>query len=434
MKKIYALLAVAACTVSASAMTTLVAEQAGEMRANLEVAAKLTPAPMKAAATAPTGTYNVLGEGKVREGLLSAVGDGEFVESGEIWAITIEQSATDANWYRTKIYNENAPTMESVGEENDVYFYFNTANPDKVYSLGFSVYEDYTFYQMVTESGVDQMLANPTVVTGNPQYAKLENGLITFPARGFMYTDVSDKQHLFRANLSGDFAIAMPGTEMPEIWTTLGTSTWYDGIMGSMFAFGDGVTPGQPQVLESETVVQEKIAEPGVYRLMTPFMEWFDSAKHMVIDMTYKTADGTAVGAIDQTNTGVEDSEAGMTYILSRSINYANGVEGFVADTENFNKYNISWDAATRTINFPGNACFFYWPSWKPENVYSANTPLPSKITIPENAGVNDVVVSDSESSKVTFYNLQGVQVENPENGLYIVKQGNKVQKVLIRR
>ena len=178
MKKIYALLAVAACTVSASAMTTLVAEQAGEMRANLEVAAKLTPAPMKAAATAPTGTYNVLGEGKVREGLLSAVGDGEFVESGEIWAITIEQSATDANWYRTKIYNENAPTMESVGEENDVYFYFNTANPDKVYSLGFNVYEDYTFYQMVTESGVDQMLANPTVVTGNPQYAKLENGLI----------------------------------------------------------------------------------------------------------------------------------------------------------------------------------------------------------------------------------------------------------------
>lgn len=434
MKKIYALLAVAACTVSASAMTTLVAEQAGEMRANLEVAAKPTPVPMKAAATAPTGAYNILGQGHVREGLLSTVGNCEYLLSGLIWEVTIEQSATDANWYRTKIYNENAPTMESLGEANDVYFYFNTANPDKVYSLGFNVYEDFTFYQMVTESGLDQILANPTVVTGNPQYAKLENGLITFPAYGFMYTDVADKQHLFRANIEGDFAIAMPGTEMPEFWTNLGSTTWYDGIMGSMYVFSDGTTEAEPEVLESETVVQEKIAEPGVYRLLSPFMEWFETTCPLVIDMTYKTADGTAVGVINQTGTGVIDDRMGLTYIYSRSINYPNGVEGFVADTENFNKYNISWDAATRTINLPGNACFFYWPNYDEDHVYSSNAALPSKITIPENAGVNDVVVSDSENGKVTFYNLQGVQVENPENGLYIVKQGNKVQKVLIRR
>lgn len=431
MKKIYALLAVAACTVSASAMTTLVAEQAGEMRANLEVAAKLTPAPMKAAATAPTGTYNVLGEGKVREGLLSAVGDGEFVESGEIWAITIEQSATDANWYRTKIYNENAPTMESVGEENDIYFYFNTANPDKVYSLGFKVYDDYTFYQMVTESGVDQMLANPTVVTGNPQYAKLENGLITFPAGGFLYTDVANTKSLFRANISGDFAIAMPGTEMPEIWTTLGTSTFYDGFFGSFYGI-----EGEPfpNALVSETVVQEKIAEPGVYRLMTPYMEWFESAKHLIIDMTYKAPDGTIVGVVDQQNTGVEDGRQGITYIFSRSINYRNGPEDFVKDTEAFPEYNISWDAATRTINMPNMSLFAFYPNYDEEHVYYNPDGVASKITIPENSGVNDVVVSDSENGKVTFYNLQGVQVENPENGLYIVKQGNKVQKVLIRR
>lgn len=433
MKKIYALLTVAACTVSASAMTTLVAEQAAEMRANLEVAAKLTPAPMKAAATAPDGDYNVIGEGKVREGLLSTVGDDEFVESGEIWAITIEQSATDANWYRTKIYNENAPTMESIGEENDVYFYFNTADPDKVYSLGFYVYEDYAFYQMVAESGADQLLADPTLVTDNPQYAKLENGLITFPAYSFLYYDIPNKG-LYYANRTGDFAIAMPGTEMPEIWTTLGTATWYDGILGGMFFFEneDGTTT-EGKALESETVVQEKIAEPGVYRLMTPFFEWFGSEKHMVIDMSYKTADGTIVGLVDQTNTGIEDEELGLTYILSMSANSRNAPADFV-ETDEYPEYNISWDAATRTIYIPSNACLFYWPNYDATSLYFSKNPVASQITIPENAGVNDVVVSDSENSKVTFYNLQGVQVENPENGLYIVKQGNKVQKVLIRR
>lgn len=51
-----------------------------------------------------------------------------------------------------------------------------------------------------------------------------------------------------------------------------------------------------------------------------------------------------------------------------------------------------------------------------------------------ENAqsGVADIVVED-ENAPVEYYNLQGVRVANPENGLYIVKQGKKVSKKFIR-
>lgn len=46
-------------------------------------------------------------------------------------------------------------------------------------------------------------------------------------------------------------------------------------------------------------------------------------------------------------------------------------------------------------------------------------------------SGVADIVVD--ENAPVEYYNLQGIRVTNPENGLYIVKQGNKVTKRIIK-
>ncbi len=45
--------------------------------------------------------------------------------------------------------------------------------------------------------------------------------------------------------------------------------------------------------------------------------------------------------------------------------------------------------------------------------------------------GVDGVAV-DNNNAPVVYYNLQGVQVANPENGMYIKVQGNKVEKVAL--
>ena len=45
--------------------------------------------------------------------------------------------------------------------------------------------------------------------------------------------------------------------------------------------------------------------------------------------------------------------------------------------------------------------------------------------------GVEDVTVD--ENAPVEYYNLQGVRVANPENGIYIRRQGSKVSKVLVK-
>ncbi len=45
--------------------------------------------------------------------------------------------------------------------------------------------------------------------------------------------------------------------------------------------------------------------------------------------------------------------------------------------------------------------------------------------------GIEDITVD--ENAPVEYYNLQGVRVENPANGLYIRRQGNKATKVLVK-
>ena len=45
--------------------------------------------------------------------------------------------------------------------------------------------------------------------------------------------------------------------------------------------------------------------------------------------------------------------------------------------------------------------------------------------------GIDNVAVD--ENAPVEYYNLQGVKVANPANGIYVVRQGDKVSKVLVK-
>ena len=46
--------------------------------------------------------------------------------------------------------------------------------------------------------------------------------------------------------------------------------------------------------------------------------------------------------------------------------------------------------------------------------------------------GINDINV-DNANAPVEYFNLQGIRVENPANGLYIRRQGNKVEKIYVK-
>lgn len=48
-------------------------------------------------------------------------------------------------------------------------------------------------------------------------------------------------------------------------------------------------------------------------------------------------------------------------------------------------------------------------------------------------AGVSDVTVDETVDGPAVYYNLQGVRVDNPANGVYIVRRGNKAYKTLVK-
>ncbi|MDE6196519.1 MAG: hypothetical protein K2F91_01475, partial [Muribaculaceae bacterium] len=52
-------------------------------------------------------------------------------------------------------------------------------------------------------------------------------------------------------------------------------------------------------------------------------------------------------------------------------------------------------------------------------------------VTGDEVGGVNDVIVADT-NAPVEYFNLQGVRVANPENGLFIRRQGKTTTKVVL--
>lgn len=74
------------------------------------------------------------------------------------------------------------------------------------------------------------------------------------------------------------------------------------------------------------------------------------------------------------------------------------------------------------------------WNSWSIEagKTYNFVVDLTAMtVTVSQNVGVEGIEAE--ENAPAVYYNLQGVKVANPENGIYIKVQGNKASKVLVK-
>lgn len=54
-------------------------------------------------------------------------------------------------------------------------------------------------------------------------------------------------------------------------------------------------------------------------------------------------------------------------------------------------------------------------------------------ITVDDGQGAGIAGIEADDNAPAVYYNLQGVEVANPANGLYIKKQGNKATKVIVK-
>ena len=105
-------------------------------------------------------------------------------------------------------------------------------------------------------------------------------------------------------------------------------------------------------------------------------------------------------------------------------------------------KFDVLASGQTKTVNLKyvagnTNNGFFIYSTFDASKyryyTYDMNVDLVNMtLNFDGKTGVESISVEDSVAP-LEYFNLQGVRVENPENGLYIVRQGNKVSKQLIR-
>ncbi len=94
--------------------------------------------------------------------------------------------------------------------------------------------------------------------------------------------------------------------------------------------------------------------------------------------------------------------------------------------------YSATWDAAGNF--FLGNASNEVVQGYAVPRTEAAVTPAAAKYAFnTTNVGINKVAVDNDANAPVEYYNLQGVKVSNPSNGIFIKVQGKKTEKVYIK-
>ncbi len=176
------------------------------------------------------------------------------------------------------------------------------------------------------------------------------------------------------------------------------------------------------------------------------------------IDQTYEPGDvipggfmgsyGTYVGEPQLTNpTGLQPAtarnESAPRTIALSEITEANKFEYVAINGVNIasvNNRNITFQQGETT--FAGYNQFYTTLPEEYENVtfnvtaiigcYNGNLQVqPISIEKADSSSITEIGADDNAPAE--YFNLQGIRVENPENGLFIRRQGNKVSKVIIR-
>lgn len=108
-----------------------------------------------------------------------------------------------------------------------------------------------------------------------------------------------------------------------------------------------------------------------------------------------------------------------ISQINNRDITFQQGETTFAG----YNQFSITLPEEYENVTFNVTAII---------GCYNGNLQVqPISIEKADSSAITEIGADDN--APVEYFNLQGIRVENPENGLFIRRQGNKVSKVIIR-
>ena len=207
-------------------------------------------------------------------------------------------------------------------------------------------------------------------------------------------------------------------------WNSLGTTK----VVSDVF---EGVFGVEPSEIECE--IQQNIANPGIYRLVNAFTSNYsyndegeydtDYNHYLVIDAT-----DPQMVLVDFQHTGNDWGGGYFALVSAASYNISVGKPDQAAQ--------VAGKLADGKITFPKNGLLLWCPDWtvlggQADAIYNANATGLTSIEIPSTDGIREIS-SENAGAPVRYYNLQGIEIQNPEAGsIIIVRRGNTAEKIV---
>lgn len=239
-----------------------------------------------------------------------------------------------------------------------------------------------------------------------------------------------------------------------DTWEDLGYAPMTEGLLSSYF---EKKTEYGVNVETYKVLVQEHKTTPGYYRIVNPYEKWslMDSwsTDHNHPHYLYINATHPENVYFEQSALGVHHADFGEFSIKS---NFAEYVDYFGYETAARN-YSSDGRMVNGEITFGADSNILLHYSKDPRNTWwytnihsnpdfdidrykedpTYNVPrfIPGDFLLDLDsleAAVEDII-SDNSEAEAVYYNLQGIRVENPENGIFIRCQGSKAKKVAIK-
>lgn len=302
-------------------------------------------------------------------------------------------------------------------------------------------------------------------VFGDNIFGEIKNGILTYPystianrkdiagktiVNLFLHLSAMEDGTGFPINKKNILAIAQPGASLEPYdpfadYRFVGDCKMQDNIFDNLLL--DETATDEDKTPEATVKVYEEKDTPGIFHIQNAFLAggWNNEATAAEMDFTIDLSSPNC-GFISLFDTMyVEDYYGfGNVYIMSSSeyefyYNQEDPCETIQQFIDKFPGENIYIDPSTKRIIIPAASILYYFPKATNPNyknkIYSGFEgpdtwiQLPADYELPSAIGT---IVADDVNAPVKYYNLQGMEVANPEAGqLVIVKKGAKANKVV---
>lgn len=297
--------------------------------------------------------------------------------------------------------------------------------------VGYSeAYGDDIIFSLVSDAGES---VEGDLVLG---YNKEEDLWVAYDSYGFAQT--------YNERVLGFYAagsVALVEEVDPDFgWTSLGDATFVDPWV--IPAFG-----GEPSDYPWKVELQQNDSDANVYRLVNPYrtdefpLAYLNESGAINGYIQFNVSDPEHV-YFDLVDAGFAYSKLGITELycynnLTWAMNWlgcdASTVVNWFSSQVTLNTY---FKDDVLTIGTPelNDAVFGYQDDKLADVVWvdseGAAAPMYGSVTFPVTSGIKAVETAGTDAP-VEYFNLQGVRVDNPSNGIFISRQGNVTKKVI---